>query len=63
MADLFRRSGNRTAALAVLGRIQGLPSDPADRVDPWVDYFRSFALDAADQVDAVRAWVNRKEPR
>lgn len=63
MADLFRRSGHRTAALAVLGRIQGLPSDPADRVDPWVDYFRSFALDAADQVEAVRAWVNRKEPQ
>jgi tetratricopeptide (TPR) repeat protein len=63
MADLLRRSGNRTAVLAVLGRIQGLPSDPADRVDPWVDYFRSFALDSADQVDAVRAWVNRKEPR
>ena len=62
MADLFRRSGNRTAALAVLGRIQALPSDPAERVDPWVDYFRSFALDATDQVEAVRAWVSGKEP-
>lgn len=63
MSDLFRRSGNRAAALTVLRRIQALPADPRERGDPWVDYFRSFALDAGDQLAAVRAWVNRKEPR
>lgn len=63
MADLVRRAEDRPATLTVLGRIQALPQDPKQRVDPWVEYFRSFALDAADQLVAVRAWVNRKEPQ
>ena len=61
LSDLLRRAGDRTAALAVLGRLQALPADPADRADPWVDYFRSLAFDADDQLEAVRAWVSRKE--
>jgi tetratricopeptide (TPR) repeat protein len=57
LGDLFRRAGNRTAALEALRRLQALPADPAPREDPWTDYFRSFAFDADAQLDAVRAWV------
>ena len=63
MSDLFRRSQNRTAALDVLARIQALPVDPQERDDPWLDYFRSFASDASDQLERVRAWVTGKEPK
>ena len=56
-SEVFRRAGDRAAALDALQRLQALPADPADREDPWRDYFRSFALDADDQLAAVRAWV------
>ncbi len=61
LGDLFRRAGDRAAALDALRRLEALPADPADRTDPWRDYFRSFAFDADDQLAAVRAWVDRKE--
>ena len=63
MSELFRRSGDRRAALAVLERIRQLPLDPESREDPWTDYFRSFALDAPDQLAIVRGWVDRKDLR
>ena len=63
LADVARREGNRTATLAILGRLQRLPADAADREDPWTDYHRSFAGDAATQLDAVRAWVGQTAVR
>ncbi len=63
MSDLYRRTGNRAAALTALARLQALPPEAADRDDPWLNYFRSFASDAEDQMQAVRAWVNLKEPQ
>ena len=61
LGDLFRRAGNRAAALDALRRLEALPADPEDREDPWRDYFRSYAFDADDQLAAVRVWVDRKE--
>jgi tetratricopeptide (TPR) repeat protein len=61
MSDLFRRSGDRTAALHALQRLEALP-DASGRVDPWWDYHHSYALDAGDQLAAVRAWVDRHQP-
>ncbi len=63
MSDLYRRTGNRAAALTALARLQALPPEAADRHDPWLNYFRSFASDAEAQMQAVRAWVSRKEPQ
>ena len=60
LSELFQRTGNRDSALDALRRLQALPADSKKRVDPWLDYFRSFAFDADDQLGAVRAWVDRK---
>jgi tetratricopeptide (TPR) repeat protein len=59
LSELFRRSGDRAAALGVLERIHRLPIDAKSRVDPWTDYFRSYAHDAAAQLAAVREWFDR----
>ncbi len=59
LSDLFRRSGNRAAALGVLRELEALPEK---RVDPWWDYYWSCAADADAQLKAVRMSVDR-EPR
>jgi tetratricopeptide (TPR) repeat protein len=61
LSELFQRTGNRDSALDALRRLQALPADSRQRVDPWLDYFRSFAFDADEQLRAARAWVDRKE--
>jgi tetratricopeptide (TPR) repeat protein len=63
MSHLFRQSGNRAAALEAFRRLQALPADASGRSDPWWDYHRSYAADAEDQLNAVRAWVDLKGPR
>lgn len=63
LAELARRSGDRAAAVAALDRIRQLPRNAEDREDPWKDYFRAFAMDAPEQLAAVRAWIQRKAPK
>ena len=63
MSHLFRQSGDRTAALDAFRRLQALPADASERIDPWWDYYRSYAADAEDQLTAVRAWVGPKGAR
>jgi tetratricopeptide (TPR) repeat protein len=59
MSDVFRRTGDRAAALEALRRLQALPVDTSVRIDPWWDYYRSYAADAGAQLSALRAWVGR----
>lgn len=54
LATLARRFGDRQAALAALERLASLPSDPAQRIDPWWNYLRSFAWDADQLLDDLR---------
>jgi hypothetical protein len=60
LGDVGRRSGDRAAALAALRRIEALPADEPERVDPWWDYYRSYAADAGRQLAAVRRWFDVK---
>ena len=60
LSNLERRSGNRDAALDALRRLEGLPADASDRMDPWWGYYASYAGDASQQLDAVRAWVSSR---
>ena len=57
LAEMYRRTGNLAAAQETLHRLAGLPNDPRLREDPYIDYFRSFAFDANEQLAAVRAMV------
>lgn len=59
MGHALRHAGDRTAALEVLRRLAALPSDLAHRTDPWLDYHRSYAADAEEQLAAVRAAAAR----
>jgi tetratricopeptide (TPR) repeat protein len=63
MSDVFRRFGDRTAALDALRRLHALPPDTSARTDPWRDYHRSYAADAEDQLATVRAWVDTQGAR
>jgi hypothetical protein len=63
LSDVCRRSGDRSAALAAVRRLQALPAEPSERTDPWRHYHRSYVEDADSQLAAIRAWVDRKEPR
>ena len=60
IAEMYRRTGNLSAAQETLQRLAALPDD-RQRQDPYIDYFRSFAFDADEQLAAVRAMV--KESR
>jgi len=55
LAEMYRRTGNLTAAQQALQRLAALPDDPRLREDPYTEYFRSFAFDADEQPAAVRA--------
>ena len=59
LAEMYRRTGNLTAAQETLRRVAALPEDPRRRQDPYLDYFRSFAFDADEQLAAVRAMVKQ----
>jgi tetratricopeptide (TPR) repeat protein len=61
LAEMYRRIGNVSAAQETLRRLAALPDNPRLREDPYLDYFRSFAFDADQQLAAVRAMV--KEAR
>lgn len=60
-ADIAWRTGRRTQALDVLGRVQRLPARLSDRVDPWQGYLRECATDAEARLAAVRAMVGGPE--
>ena len=60
LSNLERRSGNRDAALDALRRLEGLPADASHRTDPWWGYYASYAGNASQQLDAVRAWVSSR---
>jgi tetratricopeptide (TPR) repeat protein len=57
VGEMYRRTGNLTAAQETLQRLAALPDDPRLRQDPYLDYFRSFAFDAEAQLAAVRASI------
>jgi tetratricopeptide (TPR) repeat protein len=57
LSALYRLTGDRTAARQAIARLEALPADPYQRDDPWSAYQRSFAADAADQIQKVRAAV------
>lgn len=63
LIDSVRRAGNRAAAADLLRRLEALPRDAERRVDPWLDYYRSYADDAGQQLAAVRAWVGARGVR
>jgi hypothetical protein len=63
LSEACWRAGDRAGALAALARLQELPDDSGDRVDPWLGYFNAFAADAEAQLTAVRAAVTSGGPR
>jgi hypothetical protein len=63
LSDLERTSGNRTGMVDVLRRLEALPADASGRLDPWSDYYRSYASDADAQLSVVRAGLNDRRTR
>jgi tetratricopeptide (TPR) repeat protein len=63
LSELLHRTGDRQGALEALRRLEKLPPDPDFREDPWRDYLRSFALDADEQIAAMRRAVDSLEYR
>ena len=57
LAEMYRRTGNVSAAQETLRRLAALPDDSRLREDSYLDYFRSLAFDAQAQLVAVRASV------
>ena len=62
MSEMYRRAGQRTAALDAIRRLEALPADARKRVDPWTDYAHSYAADGEKQLAAVYAWVEQHRP-
>jgi tetratricopeptide (TPR) repeat protein len=62
LSDMYRRAGQRSAALEAIRRLEALPTRVSAREDPWLDYGHSYAADADRQLTAVRLWVDHHRP-
>lgn len=54
LSALARRLDDRQAALATFERLASLPTDSAERIDPWWNYLRSFAWNAGELLQDLR---------
>jgi tetratricopeptide (TPR) repeat protein len=54
LSALARRFDDRQAALTAFERLASLPTDSAERIDPWWNYLRSFAWNAEELLQDLR---------